>query len=93
MVMLRMLLGDDPAEGLPDPYSSPLAFVIYVSVAVGLGSFAGICSGLTLGLLSMSRVDLEVHTHLLLRPSISILTHLIVTAPNKLPPELADRLG
>lgn len=60
MVMLRMLLGDDPAEGLPDPYSSPLAFVIYVSVAVGLGSFAGICSGLTLGLLSMSRVDLEV---------------------------------
>jgi len=60
MVLLRMLLGEDPGENLPDPYSSPLIFSAYFGAAVLLGSFAGICSGLTLGLLSMSRVDLEV---------------------------------
>jgi len=37
-----------------------LTFYLYIAIVIGLVLFAGLMSGLTLGLMSLSLVDLEV---------------------------------
>uniref|UniRef100_A0A1J3JRA3 DUF21 domain-containing protein n=3 Tax=Noccaea caerulescens TaxID=107243 RepID=A0A1J3JRA3_NOCCA len=59
VVAVRMLAGVGQSEGEMIPFGSPW-WVIYAGVSCFLILFAGIMSGLTLGLMSLGLVELEI---------------------------------